>query len=410
VVFRCRATLPRLRSGRGHPALRKRSDEIVTLLQTFAASTYGLMLAVAGACAGAYLFSRGFRSLRRTRLILAAPASKVRNATLGLVEMSGLAVGPHTVNAPVTGVPCFCYRTLAWQLKQREKNKIWEKVADEGQHVPFYLDDNTGRALVDPQGANLDLNREFQDEFSTLKFSNSLRLPENVASFLGRHGVATDKSVKIEEYCIKPKSLLFVLGTLEANPGLTVKANPVRTIGGEARLGAFASSSNERGAATTAGVRFGQKFTDALRATASATSAVSMTSVSNPGGDGPEVIRLQGGEKPPGASAMTQQEQIAAALAKAGMADPAGWTSAQHSPVVTAASGGAAAAAPALAFDLKPKTVLMKGANEPGFYISWRSQRDVVQALNWKPTLMIWAGPALALVSVCVLVAHFAWK
>jgi len=39
--------------------------------------------------------------------------------------------------------------------------------------------------------------------------------------------------------------------------------------------------------------------------------------------------------------------------------------------------------------------------------MSWRSQRDVVQALSWKSTLMIWGGPALTLLCVYVLLEYF---
>jgi hypothetical protein len=39
----------------------------------------------------------------------------------------------------------------------------------------------------------------------------------------------------------------------------------------------------------------------------------------------------------------------------------------------------------------------MKGENNPTFLISWRSQRDLARSLGWKCTLMIWGGPALAL-------------
>ena len=33
-------------------------------------------------------------------------------------------------------------------------------------HVPFFLDDNTGRVLVDPQGAEMDIHRDFHEEYS----------------------------------------------------------------------------------------------------------------------------------------------------------------------------------------------------------------------------------------------------
>jgi hypothetical protein len=42
----------------------------------------------------------------------------------------------------------------------------------------------------------------------------------------------------------------------------------------------------------------------------------------------------------------------------------------------------------------------MKGKNNPTFMISWRSQRDLARSLGWKCALMIWGGPALALLSL----------
>jgi len=34
------------------------------------------------------------------------------------------------------------------------------------------------------------------------------------------------------------------------------------------------------------------------------------------------------------------------------------------------------------------------------FLISWRSQQELARSLGWKCTLMIWGGPALALLSL----------
>ena len=55
-----------------------------------------------GLCAGLYLFFNGFRLLQRRRLILDTPVSKIRSASMGMVELSGLAAGPYTIVAPVT--------------------------------------------------------------------------------------------------------------------------------------------------------------------------------------------------------------------------------------------------------------------------------------------------------------------
>src|SRR5271170_6582216 len=138
---------------------------------------------VAGACSGVYLFYRGFGMLQRKRLIMNTPASKVRSAAIGLVEVSGLATGPYTLCAPITARACYYYRSTAWQWKQQGKNSQWVKVADESMHVPFYLDDNTGRVLVNPQGGELDIHQDFHEEFSQSLFSSSREMPGNVATF-----------------------------------------------------------------------------------------------------------------------------------------------------------------------------------------------------------------------------------
>ena len=51
----------------------------------------------------------------------------------------------------------------------------------------------------------------------------------------------------------------------------------------------------------------------------------------------------------------------------------------------------------------------MKGENNPGFLISWRSEREVVRSLGWKSAACIWGGPLLVLLSAYVLLAHCGW-
>jgi hypothetical protein len=339
-----------------------------------------------GAAAGAYLFYRGFRLLQRKRLIMDTPSSKIRSAAMGLVEVSGLATGPYTLTAPITGGPCYYYRTMAWEWKQRDKGSSWVKQADEGLHVPFFLDDGSARVLVDPQGAEMDIHRDFQEEFSHSLFSSSLDIPTNIARFLAAHGVDTDKKIKIEEYCIKPKNALFILGTLASNPGIAVSALPVHTWRPAELPVSFSMGSS---------ITFSQTvtFSSYKRNTEPLTSESTKTVVVGP----------------------TQQEKIADALTKAGITNPAAWAAAgisqtQTTAVAVPSGGGAAGAAPAPEqFDLHPKTVLMRGQHSPAFFISWRSQRDVVTSLGWKSALMIWGGPLVTVACVYILALEFGW-
>jgi hypothetical protein len=345
-----------------------------------------MVWAIGGAAFGLYWFYRGFRLLQRKRLILNTPASKIRSASMGLVEISGLAAGPYVVTSPIGQTDCYYYRSSAWQLKQEGRNKKWVKVADETLHVPFYVDDNSAKVLVDPRGAEMDLHCDFQEQYNRSIFS-SPGMPGSVAEFLTRNAVNTNQPTKVEEYCIKPKNFLFVLGTMSQNPGLDASVVP-----------AWAERAGQRVIAPA------YDDTNAIQ----------------------QVVRLSDSSTVPTLQ-MTQQQKVAAALMKAGISNPAAWATAgvgvkkriPPTPVETqtyaARSLGSAAAETIAstsepeAFDLHPPVVLMKGSHDLAYFISWRSQRDVVKSLGWKSTLMIWGGPVLTVACLYFLLEHLSW-
>jgi E3 Ubiquitin ligase len=333
--------------------------------------------------AGLYCFVRGLALLSRRRLILSTPQSKIRSASLGLVEVSGLATGPYTLNAPITGLPCFYYRTIAWEHKQSGRDNIWEKVAEETLYVPFFLDDNTGKLLVDPRGAELDLHRDFRHEFSDSIFSSADPVPYNARNFLLRHGVSCESKLRLEEFCIKPKNALFIIGTLAANPGY--RTAPMS--GYRPSLTVHKEVIDENGPAV------------------------------------PEVIYLSHGARTASTMRMTQQEKVAAALLKAGITKPAAWDAAgislssvavQTTPVEdthTSENGYSKAAtiddgSASPEFDLDPPVILMKGKNDKTLVISWRSESALAKTLGWKAALMLSGGPTLILLGLYVLLAR----
>jgi hypothetical protein len=324
-----------------------------------------------GAVTGVYFFYKGFRLLQRKRLIVNTPASKIRSASMGLVEISGLATGPYVMTSPLRQVECYYYQSTAWEL-QGGKNKNWVKVADESLHVPFYVDDSTDKMLIDPRGAEIDLHCDFREEYHRSILYGGPEMPSSVGAFLLRHGVDPDKRIKVEERCIKPKNFLFVLGTLSQNPGVDASVAP-----------AWAERVSQR------------------------------TELSEAEETEPEVIRLSEPVGAVPATAMTQQQKIAAALSRAGFSNPVSWSAPIAAPALTGAAKvvrtiEAETAVEAIGgYDLHPPVVLMKGSHEPTFLISWRSQRDVVTSLGWKSSLMIWGGPALTILCVYILLAGF---
>jgi hypothetical protein len=370
------------------------------------ADTRLVVWCIIGFLGGVYLFFQGFRLLLRRHLILNTPVSKIRSASLGMVELSGLAVGPYTVLAPITARSCYYYRTVAWEWKRSGKSSEWVKVAAECMHVPFFLDDNTGKVLVDPRGADLDIHRDFQEEFCDSFFTLKEEAPANVHSFLSRHGVSTSNKIKVEEFCIKPKNSLFLLGTLDENPGLELSPKPIQEFESLSLIGGDGLSFSLGGAGLAqAALSFATGGGSALRGT-----SFSRLETAEPG----QVIHLSKDAAPTKAADMNQQQKVAAALSKAGISNPIAWAAAGVTPAALALNSNpngllhssaqnASAHAPSQPaetvqdFDPHPPVVMMKGKNNSTFLISWRSQRDLARTLGWKCTLMIWGGPALSL-------------
>jgi hypothetical protein len=393
---------------------------------------------VMGLCAGIFSFVQGFRLLERRHLILDTPFSRIRSASMGMVELSGLAIGPYTMVAPLSARPCYYYRTLVWEWKRQGKSNEWVKVAAECMHLPFFLDDNTGRVLVDPRGAELDIHCDFLEEFSDALFTTKDPAPGNVRAFLARHGVDTNNKIKVEEYCIKPKNSLFILGSLADNPGIEVMPQPTReeesllsTSRNALQLLAGASLSF-----ASSSLSFGSGREENLD-----TMLLPEPHPNDASARPSQVIRLSPKTGPAKSTDMTQQQKIAAALVKAGISSPAAWAAAglgepiaqvNSDPAFASRNSSAAVLNPAVdgdgntntevrgpatsltptfttdgaqnpvadkagTFDHRPPIVLMKGTNNPAFMISWRSQQAVAGRLRWKSILMIWGGPALVL-------------
>lgn len=365
---------------------------IPAVLTSHHTSDFGelLFFCVLGFAAGIGLFFYGFRLLQRRRLILDTPLSKIRSTSMGMVEISGLAVGPYTLTAPITGRPCYYYRTKVWEWIQNGKNKQWVMVAGECAHVPFFVDDNTGRVLVDPRGAELDLHCDFKEQFNSSFFSSADVVPSSLSTFLMRHGVGTSSKIKVEEHCIKPKNSLFILGTLAENPGIEVGPDAITEAvvdsPGSVPLLSFQSIAFAGGGGVT-----NELGTRLL--------AAHITAGSNMAGANSAQSRIHPLPKiDPSIYKTAQQQKIAAALLQAGIGNPEAWAAAGV-PWPTPHATPAPSPRPRDP-DLCPPVVLMKGENNKNFLISWRSQQEVARSLGWKCLLMIWGGPVVALVSL----------
>ncbi|MGH9554929.1 MAG: hypothetical protein ACRD2Y_03815, partial [Terriglobales bacterium] len=135
----------------------------------------GLIVGWVGLVVGAVVWLRGFRILRRRRLIEHTPTSKCSAVAPGLVEVEGTAVGAKPIFSPIVGLPCYCSRLI---IERRDGN-TWLEAHAEALAMPFYVEDETGRIRVEPSGAELDLHEDAQFEVHFGQVSAWTFLPED---------------------------------------------------------------------------------------------------------------------------------------------------------------------------------------------------------------------------------------
>lgn len=367
------------------------------------------LMACFAVAAGFYYFVHGFHLFASKHRLGHIPAAAIRDASQGLAAVSGMATGPYTLPAPLTGERCYLYQTTAWQLSESDRSKEWKKVAEETLHLPFYVEDATGQLLVEPFGAELDLHQSFREEYgSPMSLSSRDDVPPRVSVFLARHGIAVDRATRIEERSIQPGTPVFIAGTVTDNPGI-----PVRPL---QQQGADDSQRDKQGRETNGS--------------------------STESAPAPEIIRLSSGPAPSSTVQMTQQGKIAAALTRAGITRPEAWAAAgvpcpsrpsQGVAVEERAQPGAEFApqasaitatgstnglqksptnpGPASGFDLTPPVVMMKGENDSPFMISCQSQPEIISSLGWKSVFMVIGGAALTVLGLYVLMVErqFLW-
>jgi hypothetical protein len=145
---------------------------------------------------GAVLCFFGFKQYCEYRILADVPKACVRSMPMGLVHLQGKAKGDDRLTSPLTGVPCFYYTLKIEQWVSTEKESDWENYGDERDERQFYLDDGTGRVLVDPHQGLFALRCTFAGEVGagshhTLEVDSSLGVPcpteKQVLACVGGH-------------------------------------------------------------------------------------------------------------------------------------------------------------------------------------------------------------------------------
>jgi len=119
----------------------------------------GLIYVFLGFFGGLYLIFDGTRKHLLVQKITNTPTSKVRSAAVGLVELHGAARCKGEMVSPVAKTKCGFWRIIA-QFYKSGKHGGWRTFYKIDSTSPFYLEDNTGKILVDPKGAKVEIPQD----------------------------------------------------------------------------------------------------------------------------------------------------------------------------------------------------------------------------------------------------------
>ena len=114
------------------------------------------LLASMAVVGGPLAFLGGFRSWRIQRLIQDTPTARIRSMAMGRVELNGHVECRSRQAGPFSGHECAYWEIdIATQSGRRHGTDRWSVVHTACSGSPFYLRDDTGVALVYPQGAQV---------------------------------------------------------------------------------------------------------------------------------------------------------------------------------------------------------------------------------------------------------------
>ena len=159
-----------------------------------------------------YTFYSAFSNLIKARLIEDTPTSKIRSASQGYVELSGLA-HPHEgdqLHAPLTERPCLWYHYKIERYESNGKNSHWRTLESKTSRDFFILKDDTGECAINPHRADVSTDR-------VKSWRGHSRHPSpGVADKPSLMGALTGGNYRYTEKIIQSNDYLYALGLFQS--------------------------------------------------------------------------------------------------------------------------------------------------------------------------------------------------
>jgi len=183
----------------------------------------------------------GFRMRKQRNLIQETPTEDVGSLSAGLSEVEGTTrprPDQKPIAAPFSSDDCL---VAEWKIEEYERDDDgghWETVARGVESVPFFLDDGTGKLLVDPhEDSVLDID---ETEETRIRVDSSESSPDPIQDFLEREpsvGASGESLLDILSFgsvgdrryyhhLLEPGEETYAFGYVEPREGVSSPDNP----------------------------------------------------------------------------------------------------------------------------------------------------------------------------------------
>src|SRR5208282_4386957 len=130
---------------------------ILALMYAASSGQIPVFVPVIMAVVGVILFIFGFVKYREYRVLADTPQIPIRSVSMGLSHVAGTSTGGQPLTSPLTQVPCYYYEVKVEKQVKRDNQETWEETHKDRAEIPFYVQDETGYILVNPQYAEYNL-------------------------------------------------------------------------------------------------------------------------------------------------------------------------------------------------------------------------------------------------------------
>jgi hypothetical protein len=319
---------------------------------------------------GLYYFVKGFREFRKYRVLADTPEVPIRSIAMGLVEIHGKAKGEDQIYSPVGNTPCYFYRVdVEKYVKDSKGRGSWSHAATDLNGVRFYLEDASGKVLVDLHDAEFDLPQNCKREVGRgrgLHFNWTYGEKKRNVPALGIGPTDQD----LLDYVARVGSGMVI-------PNLVSSSPPTFPAGG-------ATSSTPTPESRAEAQRELELFRQQMR--------VRRAERSFSSGLGGLFGFFRGASLSRRTVQSTRFRLTEYCIVPDRWYDQTGTCTENLHPR-----------------DERDRNMIVKGENEPTFLISWRSEKDIEGHLRWRSLQYIFGGGILSVICLAVILLKLGW-